>query len=240
VVKNVAGFDLVRLNVGAWGTLGIITEATVRLRALPTIEATIAVALAGDIDGLTNQLQALRSAQLAPLAMEMLNTVLASNLDIATADVVLVRVAGNEETVRSQREVLESLGDTCEVPHDVWNRLQRSDPEESASVRTSRRPSELATLWHAAKTACASLMDVQMHANVERGIVRVVVPQGMSAELQPLVSDLANVGTVIAERLPVACWGSLGVDFASPLAVNARRAFDPGAILNRGVLAPHA
>jgi glycolate oxidase FAD binding subunit len=35
VVKNVAGFDLVRMTIGAWGTLGVIAEATVRLRARP-------------------------------------------------------------------------------------------------------------------------------------------------------------------------------------------------------------
>ena len=32
VVKNVAGFDLTRLMVGAWGWLGVITEITLRVR----------------------------------------------------------------------------------------------------------------------------------------------------------------------------------------------------------------
>ena len=33
VVKNVAGFDLTRLMIGAWGTLGIVTEVTLRVRS---------------------------------------------------------------------------------------------------------------------------------------------------------------------------------------------------------------
>lgn len=33
VVKNVAGFDLTRLMIGAWGTLGVLTEITLRVRS---------------------------------------------------------------------------------------------------------------------------------------------------------------------------------------------------------------
>lgn len=41
VVKNVAGYDIVRLFVGSHGTLGLITSAHLRLRALPELNAVV-------------------------------------------------------------------------------------------------------------------------------------------------------------------------------------------------------
>src|SRR5688500_1008999 len=56
VVKNVAGFDLVRLTIGAWGTLGVITEATVRLRARPEVDETFVLELPTARDALATLL----------------------------------------------------------------------------------------------------------------------------------------------------------------------------------------
>lgn len=41
VVKNVAGFDLTRLMVGSWGTLGIVTSVSGRLFPLPEADTTL-------------------------------------------------------------------------------------------------------------------------------------------------------------------------------------------------------
>ena len=41
MVKNVTGFDLVRLYCGSLGTLGVITEITLRLRSRPTLRCVL-------------------------------------------------------------------------------------------------------------------------------------------------------------------------------------------------------
>ena len=40
VVKNVAGYDLMKLYTGSFGTLGIITQVTLKLKPLPEASAT--------------------------------------------------------------------------------------------------------------------------------------------------------------------------------------------------------
>lgn len=238
VVKNVAGFDLVRLNVGAWGTLGIITEATVRLRALPAVDVTFALAAAPTTPALAAQLRTLREAAIAPMAMELVNAAVTARLGGGATSVLLVRISGNEESVQAQRELLQSLGDTREVGPEIWDELRAIDPAKSATLRVSRRPSELANLWHATEAALHDHPDARLHANVDRGVVRIVLPDVLSADLRALVSQVARGGTVVGERLSATTWSSLGTRFGEQIAVAARRAYDPASILNPGIVAP--
>ena len=68
VVKNVAGFDLPKLVAGSLGTLGLITEVTLRLHPLPEVSATYHSAEL-DAKGVTQSVLALRQAQLEPSAV---------------------------------------------------------------------------------------------------------------------------------------------------------------------------
>src|SRR5205085_10716071 len=42
VVKNVAGYDVCKLFTGAWGTLGVLTELSFKVRPLPETVRTLA------------------------------------------------------------------------------------------------------------------------------------------------------------------------------------------------------
>lgn len=67
VVKNVAGFDLPKVVAGSLGTLGLITEVTLRLHPLPELSATYLLAEL-DAAGVTQSVLGLRQAQLEPSA----------------------------------------------------------------------------------------------------------------------------------------------------------------------------
>ena len=102
VVKNVAGFDLVRLTIGAWGTLGVIAEATVRLRARPEADETVALMLPTERDALATLLSTVRAASVEPLSAELLSPACAARCALGDRGVMLVRLAGNAIGVHHQ------------------------------------------------------------------------------------------------------------------------------------------
>jgi glycolate oxidase FAD binding subunit len=70
VVKNVAGYDMPKMHIGALGTLGIIVEATLKVRPLP--DATRFIEFGVDRGArLTEFLTVLRSSPLRPTAIEV-------------------------------------------------------------------------------------------------------------------------------------------------------------------------
>ena len=60
VVKNVAGYDLMKLFTGAYGTLGVISQATFRTYPIP--EASKTVLLTGKADKIAEVVQTIRNS----------------------------------------------------------------------------------------------------------------------------------------------------------------------------------
>ncbi len=204
VVKNVAGFDLTRLLTGAWGTLGILTEVTVRLRGRPLCDETLVIArrrtrvgrLTRETDGngIDDLLQALRAASVAPTALEVLNRRLASQLELpggADGPVALARITGNAERVAAERAALEAIGDAVPVVPQIWTALRRAEAGTSlgaAVLRWSQVPLLLNATWAHAGVACAPFADALVHASVARGIVRAIIPNPGSAPLAAAIA----------------------------------------------------
>jgi FAD/FMN-containing dehydrogenase len=105
VVKNVAGYDLTKLQVGGFGGFGIIAEIHLRLRALPRADVTLVAR--GSRDALTSAARDLMAASLLPAALELLSPALAAEPEWILA----ARFVGTESAVQADVRLLGSQGD---------------------------------------------------------------------------------------------------------------------------------
>lgn len=137
VVKNVAGYDLCKLQVGALGTLGIITQVTLKLRPLAEESALITIGCtSSELPALLDQLHTSRTR---PVCIDVLNQSAAKTLtqigEPALPEsewIVIVGFEDNEEAVNWQ--VQELIKETTSQHH----------PGMDARVNASSQP-----LWSA-------------------------------------------------------------------------------------------
>ncbi len=129
VVKNVAGYDLVRLLTGSYGTLGVIIEATFKLFPLPPERATFVFATR-TLEMARNLRQRILHSPLEPLRMMLLDAE-ASALARAHTPLaveageseVWVEVGGSARVIERCAREFERLGFESDVP------VFRLDPE---------------------------------------------------------------------------------------------------------------
>ena len=163
VVKNVAGYDLPKLFIGSFGTLGVIVEATVKLRPLPDEERLVAVRFER-LEDAGAALRALLGSDLIPNAVELLDAPSAGALGLPVAATLAVGFDGLGEQVDWQVAELAAVVVGCggakpaPLPPETWARLASASREAfdapAAVMTLSVLPTVVAeTMEHGAQTA---------------------------------------------------------------------------------------
>lgn len=262
VVKNVAGYDLMKLHTGALGTLGIVTQITLKVTPQPEDQVLLAFGLNAAAVGPT--LDRLHASTSRPIAIELLNAAAARAVE-ATASITLpgtdpwVIVVGFEEksvTVAWQaaalkeelktapvRNITEFRGTACPP---VWAALTELQARSDSRLvwKASVLPSRVSAL---ATAAVADDPDAIIHAHAGNGVV---FGHGTSADVtleraSAIVATVAEKaadgnGSVVIRRCPtewkrvLPVWGRVGSDRAVMRAV--KSTLDPKNVFNPGRL----
>lgn len=198
VVKNVAGYDLMKLFTGSYGTLGIVAEATFKIRPRPQQEG-LFVMPAADTRAAAESAMEILGAALTPLYVEALNEAAARGIGAADGAAVVVGCGGSAEEIAAQYACLVQLfgGSQVQSPDAATRQrllsLLRDFPADGAvpdaptraGCRLSVLPSQLAdVLPRIDDLAAQHGLEAETVAHVASGVATVrfrVPPDGSAA-----------------------------------------------------------
>jgi FAD/FMN-containing dehydrogenase len=122
VVKNVAGYDLCKLFVGSQGTLGLIVEATFKVRPLPETEQMVA-SHGQSLSQVAEILEAVHNSPLTPVVLDLHN--LNPQGRSGSEFQIILSFAGTREEVEWQTGEAAALGfnhpATLDYEEAFWN-----------------------------------------------------------------------------------------------------------------------
>jgi len=225
VVKNVAGYDLHKLMIGAEGTLGVITEITFRLHAIPRHASSYTFA-SSTPEPLGNLLLALLNSQLNTQAIQLHSAPGEFHLD--------VQLAALPGVIEHQAAKLSAMARTfnltiSDATRDVWSiRQNLFTQRESLIAKATMLPSEIA----ATASAIATLGGTAV--TQATGIMIATIPTDGFLELRKKL--VAADGSLTILRQPASStldrWGKLpdSIDLMRRI----KHQFDPNNILNPG------
>lgn len=125
VVKNVAGYDLMKLFTGSYGTLSIITEATFRLYPMQSASGT--VVLTGSKEAVSQAADTLRGSALTPIQADLLSSQLVSTLGLGKGLGLIACFESIPESVKEQLNQVLQIGEKLGLTTAVY-----SDAEEQS------------------------------------------------------------------------------------------------------------
>jgi glycolate oxidase len=137
-LKGVVGLDLLHLFVGAEGTLGVITEITVRLADRPNPPATL-VATFKSIEAAARATGAIREAHTAPSLLEIMDRMTISAVEawrpMGLADSTAVVIAQFD----AETEIATAKAIAACLEHGAIDAVASTDPADSADLLAARK-----------------------------------------------------------------------------------------------------
>lgn len=110
VVKNVAGYDMNKLFIGAMGTLGVVSQVTVKLRPIPKYDSILFVSFPErNIEEIRAFAAKVLDSMIEPISLEILNPSLAGKLTNINQYTLLISFEDVKSSVQYQENVIRNI-----------------------------------------------------------------------------------------------------------------------------------
>lgn len=209
-IKNVAGYNLKQLFVGSEGTLGVVTEITLRLIPKPR-----------------SQLVALAAFAELPAACEAVGAILASGITPLVTEIMDADVIRAIDDLQQSRKQARTLpldaaalllvgvdGDPDQVEHDIVVIADVLRQSGAAAVQQARTPAEAEALWEARRSVSPAIIRLGQSRFGED----IVVPRSRIPQMVALTKQIAK-----QYDLTIAVFGHIGDGNLHPNIVCDRR-----------------
>ncbi|WP_252311502.1 glycolate oxidase subunit GlcD [Sinobaca sp. H24] len=179
LTKDVAGYDLKSLFVGAEGTLGIVTEVILKLIPIPETKQTV-LAVYDDIQAAADSVSAIISNKIIPATLEF--------LDQGTIRVVEDFAHVGLPTEASAILLIEQDGPAAVVASDIEKITAVCKENKAVSVQAAATEEEAEGLRTARRSALAALARLRPTTILEDA----TVPRSMVAPMVKAINDIAE------------------------------------------------
>ncbi len=255
VVKNVTGYDLSKLMAGSWGTLAVLTDATIKVLPRPETEETLALFGHDAIDAgqamrlATNSAGEISAA--AHLPATAVGRLAVASLASGDRSVTAIRLEGVPPSIAHRRELLRSIlrpyGEiaTLDEAHSraLWRAVRDVTPFAAAATGADRpvwRISTAPTRGPEVGTLLTASLGAEVLYDWAGGLLWALVPASEDAgatSVRKIVSAAGGHATLIrasaAVRATVDVFDPQNAAIAT-LTRRVKQGFDPKGILNPG------
>jgi glycolate oxidase FAD binding subunit len=147
VVKNVAGYDMNKLFIGAMGTLGVISEVTLKLRPIANYESILLVSfLNSNLEEISAAAVKVLDSMVEPISLEIVNPSLAGKLTNTNQYTLLISFEDVKSSVHYQEDVIrDMMPDTTTIKslpeHEAksfWNAFYHNHPHAYTNVKGTK------------------------------------------------------------------------------------------------------
>jgi glycolate oxidase len=182
------GYDLVGAVIGAEGTAGIVTKATLRLTRTPEAHRTL-MAIFTDVDSATRAVSGIIAAGIIPGAIEMMDQLIIRAVEAAFH-------AGIPEDAGAVL-LIELDGLACGLDEGAQQVSELAKAAGAREVRVARDEAERATLWKARKRAFGAMGRLAPNYATQDGVVpRTRLPDILRAITQISARHDLKIGNV--------------------------------------------